>query len=560
MNLIELTLDYRSDPISGDLKFVTNKYNSFLIDPYFRNPDLSDCNRIWKRTYMPKSAACSLLPEHTDQIMSYMSTTGKDGKFIFMPETYNYDMTNLVSYDEFWYRTYRTQKILVDQQTGESMEWSGDDASLKLFVQSQPRVTVMESTIPTTRLAISVNDHVLWEGPNPLGIDEYPFVPVLGYYMPEVPYFPWRIQGVVRNLRDAQYLYNRQKIIQLDILESQVNSGWIAKEGSFINPQDAFFTGQGKVLWLKKNSQLADVQRIQPADVPSNMIEISRMLADEIQQISGVSEELLGAAADDIPGIRSMLKQGAGLTILQRLFDQADLAMKLLGELKMKVIMRKFTPGKLKRILGEEPAPEFYNKVFGKYGIAIEEGLNTTTQKQMQYAQLLEMRNAGVNISDDILIDAANIQNKSKVVKQMQEQQQAQQQAQQQQMQQQMELQAAQAELAKARAAADRGLGIERVSRVQENEAMASEKQAAAVKDRYSGMLDLIKGVRELDTLDLEDIHKLIQMSQALKAEEAELKTENSMKTQEVIATANNPAKQPPQQQMTPEKQPPMGI
>ena len=36
----------------------------------------------------------------------------------------------------------------------------------------------------------------------------------------------------------------------------------------------------------------------------------------------------------------------------------------------------------------EEPAPQFYNKAFGKYDAAIEEGLNTTTQKQMRFAQL----------------------------------------------------------------------------------------------------------------------------------------------------------------------------
>lgn len=520
MNLIELTLDYRSDPISGDIKFVTNKYNSFLIDPYFRNPDLSDCNRVWKRTYMPKAAASSLLPDHADTIMGMMSTTGKDGKFIFMPETYNYDMTNLVSYDEFWYRSYRTQKVVVDTQTGESMEWSGDDAALRKFLSDFKQTTVLESTIPTVRLAISVNDHVLWDGPNPLGIDEYPFVPVMGYYHPEIPYFPWRIQGMVRNLRDSQYLYNRQKIIQLDILESQVNSGWLAKEGSFVNPQDAFFTGQGKVLWLKKGANLTDVQRMQPADVPSNMIEISRSLAQEVQEISGVSEELLGAAADDIPGIRAMLKQSAGLTTLQRLFDQADLSLKLLGELTMKVIMNKFTPGKLRRILGEEPAPEFYNKVFGKYGIAIEEGLNTTSQKQMQFAQLLQLKEAGVAIPDDVLLEAATVQDKKKLTDRLIKQQQQAQQMQQQQMELQMAQAQAQLELTKARSAADIGLAQERSSRVAENYSLSVERLAEANKEDEQALLNKVKAIRELEQLDLTELERLMAIANTIKSQE----------------------------------------
>ena len=35
---------------------------------------------------------------------------GRDGKFQFMPESYNYGYKNLLTYDEFYYRDYRTQK------------------------------------------------------------------------------------------------------------------------------------------------------------------------------------------------------------------------------------------------------------------------------------------------------------------------------------------------------------------------------------------------------------------------------------------------------------------
>ena len=43
MNLMHVWLDYRSDPISGNIRVDNCSYNSFLIDPYFRKPDLSDC-------------------------------------------------------------------------------------------------------------------------------------------------------------------------------------------------------------------------------------------------------------------------------------------------------------------------------------------------------------------------------------------------------------------------------------------------------------------------------------------------------------------------------------
>ena len=94
----------------------------------------------------------------------------------------------------------------------------------------------------------------MYDDINPLGIDSYPFVPVFAYYEPQMPYFNWRIQGVVRGLRDPQYLYNRRKVIELDILESQVNSGWIFKAEALVNPKDVFMSGQGRGLALKKEA------------------------------------------------------------------------------------------------------------------------------------------------------------------------------------------------------------------------------------------------------------------------------------------------------------------
>ena len=44
MNLLQVWVDYRNDPVNGDIKVDNCAYNSFLIDPYFRKPDLSDCN------------------------------------------------------------------------------------------------------------------------------------------------------------------------------------------------------------------------------------------------------------------------------------------------------------------------------------------------------------------------------------------------------------------------------------------------------------------------------------------------------------------------------------
>ena len=42
LNLLQIWVDYRSDPMSGNIKVDNCSYNSFLLDPYFRKRDLSD--------------------------------------------------------------------------------------------------------------------------------------------------------------------------------------------------------------------------------------------------------------------------------------------------------------------------------------------------------------------------------------------------------------------------------------------------------------------------------------------------------------------------------------
>jgi hypothetical protein len=524
MNLLQVWVDYRSDPISGKICLDNCSYNSFLIDPYFRKQDLSDCNDIWKRTFLNKREIISLLPTKAEEIMGMVggdNGTGRDAKFQFMPESYNYGMKNLMTYDEYYYRDYRTQKMLVDSRTGECTEWKSEDKEgLRAFLQQYPEITVVESEIPTVRLAIVVQGKVMYDGPQPNGLDKYPFVPVFSYYEPSMPYFPWRIQGVVRGLRDPQFLYNRRKIIELDILESQITSGFIYKENALVNPKDVFLSGQGRGLALKEEAQMTDVQQIQAPRLDPSIFEASKILGGEMNEISGVTEELLGMSEGKV-GITEMLRQSAGLTTLQGLFDNLDHAQKLLGGLIIDLVQTNFTPGKIQNILeGQKPADLFYNKAFGKYHAAVEEGFNTTTQKQMQFAQMLQLHEAGVPITPEDLLEAATLQNKNKIVENMQKRMQEQAQAQQAQSEAQIQLQAAQTELAQARSIADRGLGLERVSRVEENKALAVERRAAAEKDKDAAFLDLIRAIKELDGMDIDHISRLIEMANVIKAQE----------------------------------------
>ena len=551
MGLLSVWVDYRSDVCSGDIKVDFLPYNSFLIDPFFRQMDLSDCNNLWTRKYLARPQVEALLPGRKKDIDEIKGWGTRDGKFQFMSEAYNFGSQDLLMYDEFYYLSTRSQKMLVDTETGEATEWKGQDEDLADFMRFYPHVVEFNQTIPTVKLAVVVQGKVMYHGPHPLGIDSYGVIPVWAYYEPHIPYFPLRVQGVVRGLRDAQMLYNRTRINMLDIQESQINSGWVYKENALINPKDVFLSGQGRGLALKAEAQITDVQRIDPPQIPPSMIQLSEFLGQEITQISGINEELLGSADDDKAGILSMLRQGAGLVTLQGLFDNLDRAQKLLGNVFLDIMQTNFTPGKVQRILGEEPSQQFYNRAFGKYDCIVEEASLTSTQKQLAFKTALYLKEIGIPIPTSFLLDNMNIVDKDELIEQIQQNEQAQQQQEQQLAQSQMQLQKVDMETKLAYAEAQKSLAAERLNKTRLDAAISAERLQRSDEERTGSILNLIKGVKEIQQMDTAHIQQAVELIKSIGEDEESGETKE--KIESMTDTMLNPQTQQtaePQQQM----------
>ena len=557
MTLLHTYMDYREDPVSGNIKVDALKFNQFLIDPFFRKADLSDCNFVWKRSFLTKRECINLCPDMEETIMSLTSNTsvnGRDAKFQFLPETYNPAITDLLTYDEYYYRDYRTQLMFADAETGEVVEWkSNDKEELRYYMEQFPQLRLIKQEIPTVSMALVIQGKCVYAGPNPNGSDKYPFVPVFCYFNPEAVDFPNRIQGIVTGLKDAQYCYNRRKVIELDVLESQLNSGFIMKENAIVNPNDAYLTGQGRTIFVKQTAQMSDIQRIDSPAIPPTTLQISEYLAKEMNFISGVSEESMGMASDDVPGILAMLRMKAGVNTLEGVFDGLDRAQSLLDRIRLDYITTNFTPGKVARILeDEQPSDQFYSKAFGKYNVVIEDGLNTSTQRQMQLWQMVQLKTeAGINFSQEDFIEASTLQNKKKILDNLQKTMQKEQQ----QVQLQQGLIQAQTEDIQARAEANRGLGLERASRVDENHALAVERRAAAHRDEDQGLLTLVKAMNEIETVKIGHLSELFALSELVENRRAMKEQGEPNSTEEeasAIAAVSSKSRQPdqPQQQV----------
>lgn len=532
INWLWMYLDYTNDPLSGDIFTDSVSFNNVLWDQNFHKMDLTDCNGVWRRRWVTKEGLCALLPGYESEIKKMKPSGAKDGRFPMQAELQNIQLSNLYTYDEFYYRSTRMAKMIIDPYSGEAMEWEDkeDDPEdmLDQILYQQPWLKVIKKEIPTVELAISIGNKTVYKGRNLLNTDSYPCVPHLCYHEPDLLSYSGRVMGYIRNLRDAQFLYNMRKIIELQILQSQVNAGWIYPV-DVVTDTKAFRQSSGGdafLIPLKAGRLPSEIQRIEPSAIPASLLELSRSLSEDITKISGVNEELLGMAQDDKAGILAMLRQSAGLVTLQSIFDKSDLTQRLYGKLRLEVIRKNFTKGKVRNILGHEPSEQFFNNFSQKYGIAVEEGNYSTTQRQTELQQYLYFKELGMPIANKTIMRSAFLTNKKLAIQEMEEEQQAQAQSQQVQMEQQAQVDQSKMMLEMAKAKTEMARQQELMASAQEKLVNINNIQADAEKKSMESDLNLVKLAMELEDVQFNQIRQAFELAEFLKqSRSAEIET-----------------------------------
>jgi hypothetical protein len=540
MCLIQPYLDFKDDPVNGVLDLKIWEYNSFMVDPYFRSPDMSDCNWVWLEKFLSKKEAIAQFPEHADLIGSMGGYSNRDGQFYFLPENYNIARNDLLVLSYYWYRSNRTQKRLYNKETGEITDWRDKPEAIKEYLKVFPQLEEISVEIPTWNVAVILNKSVLYIGENPLGFDECPFVPIFWDYEPWQAQYNLRVRSLVRYLRDAQFLFNRRLILNHDISESSINSGWLYRENSIVNEENIQYAGQGKHLVVKEDQHDKPLNEIIQKIVPNAVPPSDMALADQMQQLisplSLVTPELMGASDEKgLAGITEMLRQGAGLVTLQKYFDQWDRALKLMGMIELRIIQLRWTPFKVSRIIKEQPTQEFYDKNFSQYDILPEESLNTTVQRQQQFAQLLQLREMGIPVPTAFLLKNSSLQGKDELIESIQREEEHQSELARTKAQLDLAVLEAQLQGQHASTAEKLAMARERVGRTKSNIGLFEERLSELTQNRAKATKDKVSAIKEfLDTVRL--YGEVQTMHGAQKVDEIEKSDESTEKIEKEAA------------------------
>ena len=394
--LLQPYLDFNgNDHAQGELKLKLWEYNSFLVDPYFRNYDMSDAQFVWCQEYISKKEAEFRFPDKLQNIAPMAGTPQRYGSFYFLPENYNMARNDLMVLSYVWYKWKRKKKRLYSRSRNQFFDFAGGQEQLDKILYNIPDMEEVEVEVPTWKLAVVLNDQLMFQGDNPLGFDDCPFVSVFWNYEPHINYYDLRCRGLVRTMRDSNYLLNRRIIINHDISEATINMGWKRKVGAVANEDNLKKSGQGWDVIINDGYEMTDFERIQPAQVPESDFLLADQLKGLIFSTSGVDLENWSAQNDKQSStLTTLIKQAANLMVLQKYFDQWDNAKKLVGDRLMQIVLNNWSAEKVQLMIGEEPSPFFYSRIFSKFQVLVEEGDLTPTQQNMQAQSLMDMNAA----------------------------------------------------------------------------------------------------------------------------------------------------------------------
>lgn len=428
MVLLQPYLDFQGkDPAQGELKLKLWEYNSFLIDPYFREPDASDAQFVWCQEYISKKEAESRFPDKLENIAPMAGTPQRYGSFYFLPENYNMARNDLMVLSYVWYKWKTKKKRLYSRSRNQFFDYAGGDGNLEQILYSIGDLESVELEVPCWKLAVILNDQLMFQGDNPLGFDDCPFIPVYWNYEPHNNYYDLRVRGLVRTMRDSNYLMNRQIIISHDQKEATINAGWKRKVGAVANEDNVKKSGQGWDIIINEGYELTDCEKIVPNVVPESDFALVDRLRTLIFGTSGVDLENWSAQADKgASSLTTMLKQAANLTVLQKYFDQWDLSLKILGERMLQIILNNWNAAKVSMLIGEQPSPFFESRVFSEFHTAVEEGVLTPTQRNLHAQQLMDINQIfGREVfPPSMIIKDMNLSGKAEAMQYLQQQEQ----------------------------------------------------------------------------------------------------------------------------------------
>jgi hypothetical protein len=394
---LTVDMDYSNDPLNGDIVIGSESPFRVAFDPYMKNPDLSDCGYILRRKYMPKKTAMATWQEQATEIDKIKASTASPSTFTVQTPYVPDDRGNYIYVTEMWYREYEERSYIFDPSSRNVIEIPKG--------QAPEGFQVFTRRVPVIRMAMTCQDEItLYDDYSPYNMNRYPFFPVFGYYFPDFNDWEWKVQGIVRAMKDIQREKNKRHSQTMAAILEMPFSGLMFEEGAINDESQLKKPGPGKLIKLNPGG-IQKIQQIQPPNLPNALITLEKMDDENLFRV-GPNPDLMGEMQDKgAPGITIQLRQKQGMTSIQDIFDNYSMSQKQLGKYIIEIVNKNFQPWKVERILGQPLPPDFAaNMGNDRYDCIYDEVASNPTYRISNAMVVMEMMRAGLPVPPQVVI------------------------------------------------------------------------------------------------------------------------------------------------------------
>lgn len=255
-----------------------------------------------------------------------------------------------------------------------------------------------------------------------------------------VPFFPHfrngQTIGIVENLLGPQELLNKTTSQELHVINTSANSGWKIKKGSLANMSTEELEANGARTGLVMElDEVANAEKIQPNQIPQGLDRLSYKAEEAIKSISNVSDSMQGFDREDVAAKAIAAKTQRGSVNFAKVMDNLERTDWLLARNVLDMVQTFYTEPRLLNITHDrlsggteelsinQEDPEtgdiLNDLTLGEYDVVVTSSPFRATLEDSQFDQAVAMRQLGVPIPDEVLIENSRLMRKTELVKEL---------------------------------------------------------------------------------------------------------------------------------------------
>ncbi|TXH17299.1 MAG: hypothetical protein E6R03_04140 [Hyphomicrobiaceae bacterium] len=367
-----------------------------------------------------------------DSIQFFGNTFGNDNNIDNLPTEAEKRRIRTVRVIERQFRTLVRVYTLIHPETGQRRElplaFKQKDAEA---LAKQCHCHMIPQVVSKIRWRVTADRFVLHDEFSPY--KSFTIIPYFPYFRRGKPF------GMVRNLVSPQEQLNKLSSQELHVVNSTANSGWIVEHGALYGmTADELATVGSKTGLVIETApgRRESIKKIEANSIPSGLDRLSSKSAINIQAISGVNGAMLATDGPEVSGVALEKKRQAGAVQVAVPRDSLTRTQWMVGR-KLLELMQDFMgyeqivryvddmePGspKEQETVANEVQPDGSingDITLGEYDVVVGSMPNRDTFNEIQFAEALSLRNAGVVIPDYRVVQYSNLQHKDQIAEEI---------------------------------------------------------------------------------------------------------------------------------------------